>query len=64
MLASQESVGVRGAPWVIADKDDPEVFYLITFATVTEAVYKAWELQPENPQARSTLAKWPGWQLS
>ncbi|CAK0892601.1 unnamed protein product, partial [Prorocentrum cordatum] len=54
--------GVRGQPWAVltADRADPDgdgvpPYQLLTFGTLTRAIYNAISREPENPQVEATL---------
>lgn len=46
--------GVRGAPWVVEAKD-PNQYLLLTYGTLAEAVYQAYEQEPTNGQIIATI---------
>lgn len=41
---------LRGQCWAIPDENVPDKFYLISWGTLTEAMYRAHGSEPDNPQ--------------
>ena len=57
MRALREGVvaGVRGQPWAQVSKGGQPRYQLLTYGTLTRAVYAAWEREPQNPDVAETI---------
>ena len=48
--------GVRGAAWAIQDEANPEQYFLLSWGTLSDAMYVAVQRDPHNKQLKSSLA--------